>query len=336
MDIYGEAFAVATRYILKKTPEIFTTVTPVLTKIMEKKEYVDGGYRLSEAVQAYMMQNIATITGTAADILDVSTQKNLECAQLDWKHIYSGFSVTQDDIVKTGSSKHAIASLMAKKAENSIASTKEFIAAQLFGSAVNNPKDLNGFGDMFAASGTAYAGLVDTNLGNDSAGDPIWLPKIDSSSTYVDYETISPMITKLKTKCSFDGRGTILDYMVSDATTFSAFKVKQQAQQRFVAAKDLQAGFDGLIVDGVTWYADDHVQNASSTARTLYLIATDSIKLLYKFGFGGEKSPLDVDQLRIPNQPILSNQKLHAGNFFMVNRRVNGVFKALNPSASRS
>ena len=176
----------------------------------------------------------------------------------------------------------------------------------------------------------------DTDLPTDAAGDSIWLPQIDTTSTYVDYETISPMIDKLKTKSAFDGRGTVLDYAVSDVSVLSKFKVDQQAQQRFTPAKDLMAGFQGVIIDGVTWYADDHVQNASSTAKTLYLVASNSIKLLYKYGFGGENSPLDVDKLRIPNQPLLSNQKMHAGNFFMVNRRVNGVFKALNPNATRS
>lgn len=336
MEQYGEAFAVATRYILDKTPEVFTTVNPILTKIMENKEYVDGGYALSEAIQAIATESIETITGTAADLLDISTQQNLKNAQLDWKYIYSGFSITLDDITKTGSSKHAIASLMTKKAENALASTREFLARQMYGSAANNPKDLNGFGDMFAASGTAYAGLTDTDLPTDSAGDSIWLPQIDTTSTYVDYATISPMIDKLKTKSAFDGRGTVLDYAVSDVSVLSKFKVDQQAQQRFTPAKDLMAGFQGVIIDGVTWYADDHVQNASSTAKTLYLIASNSIKLLYKYGFGGENSPLDVDKLRIPNQPLLSNQKMHAGNFFMVNRRVNGVFKALNPNATRS
>ncbi len=332
---WDEIFAVTTKYLDDKIPEIFTQTTPLMNEIMKNKQYVDGGNRLAVALDFKPMGNIGYITGTSADLIDISTQQNLTPAELDWKYIQTGFSVTLQDLNTTADSKHAIASLVSQKAKNSLASTKQFIAAALYGSAVDNPKALNGFGDIFAASGVSYAGLLDTDLGEDASGDSVWLPQYNTTDTVVDYKTIEPMITKLKTKANFSGVGNKLDFMVSKAAVLSAFKQAQQTQQRFLAAKNLQAGFDGLEVDGITWYADEFCGGAGST-YDLYLISSNSIKFMYKYGFDGKNSPQDVSGLRIPNQPIMTHQRFITGNLFCVDRRVNGKFSALNPTAVRS
>lgn len=325
-----EVFAVTTKYIDDKIPEIFTITNPLLTEVMKNKKYVDGGNRLTVALNFKPMSNIQFITGTGADTINISPQENLTPAELDWKYLQTGFSVTLRDLNTTADSKHAIASLVTLKAQNSLASTKQFLAKSFYGSAASNANAFNGFGDIFAAAGTAYAGLSDTDMGVDEAGDKIWLPVYDSVSTVVDYQTIEPMITKLKTKASFSGVGNKLDFMVSNSAVLSAFKQNQQANQRFVSAKNLQAGFDGLEVDGVTWYADDFCP-----ANHLYLISSNSIKFMYKYGFDGKNSPQDVSGLRIPNQPIMTHQRFITGNLFCVDRRVNGKFSNLNPAATR-
>lgn len=325
-----EVFAVTTKYIDDKIPEIFTITNPLLTEVMKNKKYVDGGNRLTVALNFKPMSNIQFITGTGADTINISPQENLTPAELDWKYLQTGFSVTLRDLNTTADSKHAIASLVTLKAQNSLASTKQFLAKSFYGSAASNANAFNGFGDIFAAAGTAYAGLSDTDMGVDEAGDKIWLPVYDSVSTVVDYQTIEPMITKLKTKASFSGVGNKLDFMVSNSAVLSAFKQKQQANQRFVSAKNLQAGFDGLEVDGVTWYADDFCP-----AKHLYLISSNSIKFMYKYGFDGKNSPQDVSGLRIPNQPIMTHQRFITGNLFCVDRRVNGKFSNLDTTATR-
>lgn len=333
-----EIFAVTTKYIDKEIPRIFENTTPLYGQIMKNKEYVDGGNRLTVALDFNEMNNIGFITGTSADLIDISTQQNLIPAELDWKYFQTGFSVTLKDINTTADSKHAIVNLVTQKAENSLATTKQKLSSYFFASASSDPKAFNGLADMFAASGTSYAGLLDTTLGNDITGAAKWLTKIDSSNGYVDYKAIEPMITYLKTKANGSGVDNKLDFMISNASTLSAFKQNQQLQQRFLPAKDLQVGFDGLVVDGVTWYADSFCQGSGSgTANNyLYLISSNSIKFMYKYGFDGKNSDMDVSGLRIPAQPVMTHQRYITGNLFMVNRRVNGVFKALNPAAVRS
>ncbi len=326
-----EIFAVTTKYIDKNVEEIFCNTTPLLKEIMKKKEYVDGGNRLTVALDFNPNQAIGYITGTAADLLNVNPQQNLIPAELDWKFMYSNFSITLKDLNATADSKHAIVSLVSQKAKNTLASVRQFLASSFYGSAANNPNAFNGLADIFAASGTAYAGLLDTDLGVDAVGDKKWLPQFDTTSTVCDYQSIEPMLTKLKTKASIEGNASKLGYMVSKAAILSAFKQKQQLQQRFLPAKDLEAGFDGVNVDGVVWYADEFCP-----ASTLYLINADSIKFFHKYGFEGKDSPQDVSGLRIPNQPIMVHQKFYTGNLFCVDRRLNGVFTALNPAATRA
>lgn len=326
-----EIFAVTTKYIDKNVEEIFCNTTPLLKEIMKKKEYVDGGNRLTVALDFNPNQAIGYITGTAADLLNVNPQQNLIPAELDWKFMYSNFSITLKDLNATADSKHAIVSLVSQKAKNTLASVRQFLASSFYGSAANNPNAFNGLADIFAASGTAYAGLLDTDLGVDAVGDKKWLPQFDTTSTVCDYQSIEPMLTKLKTKASIEGNASKLGYMVSKANILSSFKQKQQLQQRFLPAKDLEAGFDGVNVDGVIWYADEFCP-----ASTLYLINADSIKFFHKYGFEGKDSPQDVSGLRIPNQPIMVHQKFYTGNLFCVDRRLNGVFTALNPAATRA
>ena len=327
-----EIFATTTKFIDKEVEEIFCNTTPLLKEIMKKKEYVDGGNRLTVALDFNPMQSIGYITGTSADTLNVNTQQNLIPAELPWKFMYSNFSITLKDLNATADSKHAIVSLVTQKAKNTLASVRQFLASSFYASAADNPMAFNGLADIFAPSGTAYAGLLDTDLGVDAVGDKKWLPRFDTTSTVCSYATIEPMLTKLKTKASIEGNASKLGYMVSKAAVLSAFKQKQQLQQRFLSEKDLKAGFDGLEVDGVIWYADEFCQGGGS-AYKLYLINADSIKFFHKYGFDGKDSPQDISGLRIPNQPVMVHQKFYTGNLFCVDRRLNGVFTNLNPAA---
>ena len=328
----NEIFAVTTKYIDDNVQRVWELTTPLHTAIMKKKRYVDGGNRLTVALDFDKNNSIGFITGTSADLLNVNPQQNLKPAELDWKYLYSNFSVTLQDLNTTADSKHSIISLVTMKAENTIASIRQFLSTAFYGSAVDDPNAFNGFGDIFAASGTSYAGLVDTDMGVDAAGDKIWLPQIDNSTSTISYAGINKMMTKLKTKAASSGKENTLDFMVSKPEVLSVFKETQQAQQRFIDVKDLEAGFDAIRVNGVTWFADDNCPG-SGTAYKLYLINSGSMKFFYKYGFEGKDSPQDVSGLRLPNQPIMVHQKFYTGNLFCVNRRVNGVFNALNPNA---
>lgn len=320
---FDEIYSLTNDYIYSKISETFNTTSPLHKEILNNKEYVDGGDLIRWAVAVKPNSLIKFISGTTADSIGLGTEENTKPCSVGWKFAVVPFQVTLQDLNATADSKHAIVSMMTHKAKIALASFKQFLAQSFYQSAVGNPLAFNGLADMFAPSGTAYAGLLDTDVPPDAAGDSVWLPQFNTTATTPNYATISPMITKLKTKAGFSMEGGKLDYMVSRADILSSFKATQQAQQRFMQAKELEAGFEGLMVDGVTWYGDD-----LAPAKKLYLINSKSIKLFHKYGIDKD-SPHDVKELRIPNQPVTSNQKFISGNLAMVDRRVNGVFTNL-------
>lgn len=323
----SNAFSIATKYIDGQIPVVFEMEHPLLKKILDRKEYANGE-SLQFPINFKKMQNISTISGTTADVINTNTQQNATFAALSWKMFQEGFAVNLEELTRaTGDT--AVKDIIAMKAENTIESFRDFLHQQFYGSATTNPKDLNGLLDIFAASGTAYAGLTDTDFDNDVAGDSLWLTKIDSTEDYPSYSKISPYITGIKAK-----KATALDYLISTPSIFQRYKDLQQASgQRYVGAADLKSGFDSIMIDGVPFIPDAYCTTASSTAHYLYGITSDTMGLKYKFGWD-KPSPLDDQGIKIPNQPLLFRNKYYSANFYCNNRRLNFVMKALNPAAT--
>jgi len=325
----SNAVAIAHKYIEKNVPVLFAMAHPLMDKMMERKEYADGE-RLQFPLNFNKMQNVGFISGTTADVIDTNTQQNLTYAELDWKKWNEGFSITLDELVRA-SGDNAVKNIITAKTENTLESIKDFIQTGFYGSATTNTLAFNGLADIFAASGTAYAGLTDTDFGNDVAGDNLFLPNIDTTLHYCSYSNISPKITKIKSK----GQGAP-DYMISNSNVFQAYKsIMQAAGQRYVGETELKSGFDSIKVDGVTWLADDYAPGTSSSTQDnyLYIISSKTFGIKYKFGFG-KASPMDSDNILIPNQPVIFKNKYGAANIYCNNRRLNAVFKALQPSAT--
>lgn len=326
----SNAFAIAHKYIDKELPILFEMEHPFLKKIMDGKQHADGE-RLQFPLSFNKMQNIGFISGTSADILDSNTQQNLTYAELDWKMWYEGFSVTHEELVKA-SGPNAVVDIVTAKVENTLESFRDFMHRNIMGSASSDPRAFNGLLDIFAASGTAYAGLTDTDFGTDVAGDSLYLPLIDTSVHYPSYSNISPFITKIKAK-----KATALDYILTTPAIFQRYKDLQQASgQRYVGEKDLKSGFEGLMIDGVPMLADAYVQGTggATTDSYMYGISSKTMGLKYKYGWD-KVSPLsDREGVVIPNQPIIFRKDLYAANMFCNDRRLNFVLKTLSPTAT--
>lgn len=320
-DKLSNAMAIATKYIFDNIPVTFSMTNPLYNEMMKRKTKADGT-RLQIPLNFKKMSNVASITGTSSDTIDVGVQQNLTYGELDWKFIVEGFSVDLKELAQA-SGENAVVDIITAKAQNTLETMADLVSTQLYGSATSDAKALNGFGDIFAPSGTAYAGIVDTDIGNDSVGDPMWLPLLDTTTTEISYASISPKITKLKAK-----NKKAADLMLSNSAVFSAFKASQQAQQRFVQTDKLEAGFTGLMVDGAFWYADEYAK-----ANNLYIITTSTMGIKYKYGLGAG-SPLDVKTLKLPTAPVNSHQKYHVFNIYCNNRRLNANMSKLGAAQS--
>lgn len=326
----NEAAAVAYQHIEDNAPILFAMEHPLLKKLFDEKKHADGE-RLQFPVNFNRMANVGAISGTTADVLDMNTQQNLTYASLDWKKYYHSFSITFDDLVRaTGTT--AVIDIIEAKAENTIEAFKELVHADLYGTAGSDPLHINGFGDIFAASGTSYGGLTDTDFGTDKTGDNLWLPTIDTSIHYPSYSNISPFITKIKSK-----KQTALDYLITTPAIYQRYKDLQQAAgQRYVGEKDLKSGFNTIMIDDVPMLADAFVSGTGGGTNDSYLFGITSKTMGIKYKFGWDKpSPMTDEQgINIPNQPVIYRKTLSAFNLYCNDRRLNFVMKQLNPTAT--
>lgn len=329
-DQLTEAIAVAHKHIRKDIASQLTTANYLYHCMTTKnKVYVSGGTKIQQPIEYAENQSKGFIDGKF-DPLDTNANQQITFAEWDWKYRYSNANITMDDLTKTHETPEAIASLLQSKKRAAVGSAVREFSESLHGTGSNSGgKAFNGLTDIFAASGTSYATLLDT----DFAAADTWLTDRDTSSPAPNYTTISKKIAKLKSRAHQYGAGDDgfkLDIAISNHAVQNKFMSTLQAQQRFADSNTLKAGFDGVNVNGVFWYIDEYSAGSAdgTTADNyLYLICSNSMKLFYKYGLD-KGSPFEQN-IQLPNQTVKSDQMFFAGNIGCISRRVNGVFTAL-------
>lgn len=321
----SEANAIAVNYIYGSIPDILTKANYGLKMFYDNKQYVSGGPQIQVAIQFAANSSIGSING-AFEPIDTNENQQLTYGTLDWKFQYQNVSITLKDNTFAGDTRQAIKSLVEAKVAATKADMARYFSTMIHSSGTSSNKQWNGFPDMFAASGTAYMGLNDTDVTN-------WLPIIDTTSQVVTYPVVASMIRRLRGRTQTVGVTASqfeVDTMISNSAVMQAYMDTLQSQQRFVETKKLESGFEGITVNGVDWYVDENAAGSAdgSTADNyLYVITSKSMKLFHKDGFDG-KSPFDQN-IQLASQPVKSSQVFFSGNVGCVNRYVNGVFKTL-------
>lgn len=326
----NEANAVVTQYIFKDIPDGLAKANYLWRKLaIENKEYISGGKNIQFPIKLLANNQLGFINGST-DVIDTNISQQINYGTLNWKYFYNNVSITLDDITKTNDTPLAIKSLMKAKIELGKTDAVRRLTQALHGSSTTDPKSFDGLQDAIAAaSGTAYAGLLDTDYADPTA----YLPVQDSTTTAVNYSNIAPLIAQVKARLSQDGSNALdykLDCAISNSAVYTRFMVAEQNKQRFYENTTLDAGFEGIKVNGVFWYVDEFTPGSADGATNdnyLYFLTSKSMCMFYKFGLD-KQSPFD-GAIRIPNQTIQTNQMYLAGNVAVKNRRVNGVFKTL-------
>lgn len=328
---YQDAFAVATQHINKSIPDLMANKIFLLKKLYDNKVFKSGGTFIQFPVNHKELASKGFINGST-DVISTNPNQMFTYGELNWKYYYHTVAITLDDLTKTQDSKEAIISLMMGKANAAKGSIARELAEIAYSTGTAANKRWNGMADIFAASGTAYAGLLDTDFDTADA----WLPEIDTTTNIVSYTNISRMIGKLRTRTQglfnqSTGKEYKVDTMLSNYAVREKYLSAQQIQQRFVDAKNLDSGFDIVRVNGVDWAVDSYCPGSAdnSTADNyLYILSFNSMMLFYKYGIDRDP-PLKQTKNPLPDQPIMINVGYIAGNMACENRRVNGVFKNL-------
>ncbi len=333
----ADSQAVATQLIIKEMPDLLAKSNGGWAKIAAKPQMLEGATYIQWPV--FFQENAAQawITGTQ-DVLDLNPNQNLTNAQLNWKFFYMNAPVTLQDEVMTADTDKAVFDLVTSKVKLAAATWVRTMSSALYASGTSANMQINGFADIFAASGTAYAGLNNTSTGLSG-----WLPQIDTSTQTITYAAINNMIASLagfvnQTPSDEVATSTYaVDLLLSNFAVQAQFAAINQTQQRFVSVGPLKAGFMGIEVNGIPWVADTFSPGTvdNSTADNyLYVLSTESMKLGVRYGFGTKKRSSFDNAQTIPNQPIKSQIQFDAGNLICYNRRVNGVFKTLIAGAT--
>jgi len=322
----SEASTLAVDYMYDKLPSILTTANYAFVKLTKKPclKFIDGGDQIRVPIE-YQENTAQGFVNGRTDVISTNPSQQFTHAELDWKHYYKDVPITLDDMTRVGSSKQAVVDFITAKMKSAESSMARYLGESLHGTGTAANKQWNGFTDIFAASGTAYAGINNTDVGN-------WLTEIDTSSQVPNYATINGMLGKLEEKNQASGQRNQfpIDFMLSRQRVIDAFKSSEQIKSRYYSEKDLEAGYKGVMVNGVKWLADAFTSGTAGSANNfVYFIAPESLKLCYRYGFEGKKSPFDSQQV-LPNQAIQINVNYISGNLVCVNRRVNGVLKTIS------
>lgn len=323
----NEIAAVVTQYIDKELYDGLEKINPLWNKLITTgKKKVSGGTYLQFPIKLLKNQSSSFIGGTGA-IVSTDPSAQLQYGVLNWKYNYFSVNFTLADFTQAANAKEAVRDLIADKKEGAKADYYRDLSTAVYASSSSNALSFEGLADIVAASGTAYAGLTDTDY---TDGISPYLPYI-STATDLSYSVISDMITQSRARHQQMGGAGGRMFGLMNPYLFNKMLGVLQNQQMFINGdKMVNAGFQSFNINGVEFFMDADcpgTADGSTQDNYIYLIPEDVLKLNYKFGID-DASPFD-GQVRLPNQPIISVQKYMAANLVCNNRRVISVCKTI-------
>ena len=320
----SELSAVVTQYIEdEKVWDAQSKRTAFLSHLITKgKKQISGGVTYNFPIKLLKNTTSGFISGVNA-LTSATPSIQLQYGVL--QHKYYNFNVNftlQDFTVANGENEKV--DFMAEKTEGALQDAIREISTAVHGTSASNALAPEGLLDVVATTGTAYAGLTDTNYDTGT-----YLGIYDSTSSTPNYASIESNYIKLQGRMMKELTPDSIMGLMNPAT-YGKFKVSCQNQMLFSPSDVFKAGAVGFHVDGVNFYLDSDVpgsQDGSTGDNYIYLFPTDVMKLFVRFGFGS-KSPFD-GEVNMPLQPIASNQHYMAFNLACVNRRLVVAMKTI-------
>ena len=291
----------------------------------EGKKRQKGGTYIQFPIKLLKNESQGFISGVGATV-SATPSIQLQYAVLPWKYYNCNINFTLEDYNVALDSALSVMDFFTEKIDGARADMYRDLSASLWGSSSDNPLAFDGIQDICAATGTAYAGLLDTDYETGA-----YLPFINAATT-VSYAAINNMITNVQAR--LQATANVGNECMGFANTFvyEKFKNAVQAQQMFINESEFaKAGFRGFMVNGVEFYLDAYVpgSNVSGTNDNWAVIfPKKAIKFIYNFGFDSG-SPFDTTKegLQLPLEPLKSVQRYLSGNLVCYNRRLFAVNK---------
>lgn len=327
MGYTAEIASVVTQHIVPEYADALTKANALWKHLTTEGKYkVSGGTLIQFPIKLIANSSSGFIAGSGATI-SVNPSVQLQYGTLNWKYYNYNVNFSLEEFTQTQNAEEAVLDYMEAKKDGAIADAIREQTAALHSTASSLTLQYNGLLDVVAASGTSYAGLLDTDYSTGA-----YLPVLDTTSANPNYATINSLIQKARARAQQTGVSGSYDvnFGLWNEAVQEKFLTSAQAQQRFYESKMLDTGFEGVKVNGVNFYMDAYTpgtKDGSTADNYAYVFPIKVMKMAYKYGLGSA-SPFD-GEVRIPNQPVMSNQFYMSGNLVCVNRRLVAVAKAL-------
>lgn len=209
--------------------------------------------------------------------MDSATLEALEpftAASFNWYQGRCPFVIPEEDIDKNNGP-DGIVDLVDAVTETAQLTLMEQLATALFGTNASAPKQVDGLQDMFAASGTAYGGLTDTDFTSPAS----WLTNILSS--LLSGNVLSALDMRRMKGDATRGKATP-NLGLCNFPVFGRIWQIAQTNQRFGMERIAKIGFDHIMFENMVIMPDEHAPGSgfTQTDNWLMMLNTDYIKLI--------------------------------------------------------
>lgn len=296
--------AITEKYFVKKLFDNIFDSNPLLKRIKDSGSYksVDGG------TQIYVPLNYAAASSagwySGADTLSTSDSDNITAAAYDWKSLYAGVAITEEDELKN-SGQAAQVNLLKSKIQIAEKTLKDDLGTGLFSDG-SDSKSIVGLRDICA---------IDQTVGGISQTDNSWWQaQVDSTTSTLTMATMNAVYQD----CTVDSE--MPNYLVTTRSIWNDYYALLQPQQRFMSEQEAKGGFSSLMFNGAPIVHDSHVPSGN-----LFFLNLDHLHLFYH-----PKRNMSFEPFQKPiNQQVKVSRFLWMGALGSSNNRLHGAMTGL-------
>ena len=288
------------------------------------KKKQDGGLYLQFGLKALVNSSQSAISGESGTT-DSTPSQQLIPGVLYWKYNYFAVNLTLQDMNIAQGDNQKI-EFAVEKAQGAKADFLRSLSVQSWGTSVGNSLLLDGMQDILAATGTSYAGVLNTTY------DPAPYSATNIKNVYSPYVTsdttlsagVLAGLTAAVMGRMQQGSDMNDEIMGFCNTQVYAKLITLAGASQFIMGNVAKAnmGFKGVRVNGVAdVYLDVNVPGTVSTSDNwLFFFPASALKFYYNYGLGNE-SPID-GKMDIPGTTLQSNRYFLTGNMVSPDRRM--------------
>jgi hypothetical protein len=296
--------AITEKFYVKKLHDAIFDSNPLLMRIKKSGSYKST----SGGTQIYVPLNYATATASGwysgADTLSTTDNENITSAAYDWKSLYAGVTISEEDELKNSGDQAQLNLLKSKMqiAEKTIADT---LGTGLYSDGTTSDS-IVGLRDIVATNQT---------VGGISQSDYSWWQgQVDSSTTT---NSLSAMNTVFQ-NCTVDSEHP--NYIVASRAVYNTYYDLLTPVQRFVDESIAKGGFESLMFNGQPIVSDSHCP-----ASHLFMINLNHLHLFYH-----PKRNFSMEPFQKPiNQQVKVARVLWMGALGSSNNRLHGKMSAI-------